>query len=188
MFSYFNLKTKKKVFNNSNSFQFSHMKTKKFSFSPKFCFQNLFVFKCFKTIFSVFQALYETARETVFQPFKVQNAQPKRLAKNENQYENDRFQKRCPSLDLMRIVLEIVEYERSTDPNEIGRGQSRGFCPYVPMYNPHISLFNKVMFNTFTFTVPCLSKITVKTILRVCSTVLSSVLFIKIFGWIADFF
>ena len=58
----------------------------------------------------------------------------------------------------------------------------------TPMYNPHISLFNKVMFNTFTFTVPCLSKITVKTILRVCSTVLSSVLFIKIFGWIADFF
>ena len=32
-----------------------NMKTNKFSFSPKFRFQNLIVFKCFKTIFSVLQ-------------------------------------------------------------------------------------------------------------------------------------
>ena len=62
---------------------FFSMKTKKILLSPKFCFQNLTVFKRFKTIFSVFQPFYEIS---------------KRLAKNENGYENDHFQKRCPSL------------------------------------------------------------------------------------------
>ena len=39
-----------------------NMKTKKFSFSPKFHFQNLIVFKSFKMIFSVFQPFYEISK------------------------------------------------------------------------------------------------------------------------------
>ena len=53
------------------------MKTKKLSFSPKFCFQNLIVFKCFKTIFSVFQPFYEIPKRLQKQfcsRLKIQNA------------------------------------------------------------------------------------------------------------------
>ena len=60
------------LFSKSNRFQmfqndFFHfpavfgMKTKKCSFSPKFCFQNLIVFKCLKTIFSVFQPKFQNS-------------------------------------------------------------------------------------------------------------------------------
>ena len=77
LFSYFNLKMKKIVFNKSNSFQFSYMKTKKNLFSPKFCFQNLIVLKCFKkTFFSVFQPFYEIPKRLKKQfcsCFKIQN-------------------------------------------------------------------------------------------------------------------
>ena len=57
------------------------MKTKKFLFSPKFFFfQNLIVFKCFKTIFSVFQPFYEIPKRLEKQfcsRFKIQNAYQK---------------------------------------------------------------------------------------------------------------
>ena len=78
-------------FSNSNSFQMFQnnifrfpavfsMKTKTFSSSPKFCFQNLIVFKCFKTIIFVFQPFYEIPKRLEKQfcsRFKIQNAYPK---------------------------------------------------------------------------------------------------------------